>query len=333
MVLQALRLAWRRKRIERAREATQELKTVLSELRQLGHRSNAQEFQESPMVARLKTDSQFFNLGKMIYNNADENPEEIQKALFLWRKAMKMGSVAAKYSVAVCLKNGVGMKERDIKAAVKHFQELSERGHKWGMFGYADALSKGEGTRKDPKKAFSLFLQAAQGDVPPAFLNVANMYLSGTGVAKNEEEGIKWLLRAAETGDPQAKATLADHYFHGKGVPKDVKKAVVLYHQAATRGIATAQYNLGFLFLTGDGVKQDSLEAEGLFRRAAEQGFVMAMVNLAQMYRTGYGDVPQNVELAKQWLELAAPHDENAKELLEHLNEDTPAAETVKTTE
>jgi TPR repeat protein len=52
------------------------------------------------------------------------------------------------------------------------------------MFGYADALSKGEGTRKDPRKAFELFLKAAQRSVPPAYLNVANMYLSGTGVAK-----------------------------------------------------------------------------------------------------------------------------------------------------
>jgi TPR repeat protein len=76
------------------------------------------------MVARIESERQFYNLGSMIYNNANDNPEEVQKALFLWRKAMKMGSVAAKYSVAMCLKNGVGMKERDIKTAVKYFSEV-----------------------------------------------------------------------------------------------------------------------------------------------------------------------------------------------------------------
>ncbi|TMW56400.1 hypothetical protein Poli38472_006410 [Pythium oligandrum] len=316
-MLRSLRSAWRRKKIDRAREASKELDGVLKELRQLGQRTTFHEFQESPMVAQLKDERQFFNLGKMIYNNANDNPEEIQKAMFLWRKAMKIGSVPAKYSMAVCLKTGVGVPERDMKTAVKYFQELSATGHKWGMFGYADALSKGDGTRRDTKKAFELFLKAAKGDVPPAFYNVASMYLAGTGVAKNEAEGIKWLQKAAETGDPQAKSTLAELYFHGKGVPKDVKKAVLLYKQAAIRGVVTAQFNLGFLFLTGEGVPQDSLEAEGLLRRAAEQGFVMAMVNLAQMYRYGHGEVPQNVDLAKQWLALAAPHDSNAKELLE----------------
>lgn len=99
-------------------------------------------------------------------------------------------------------------------------------------------------------------------------------------------------------------------------MPRDTVKAVELYKDAAARGIQTAQFNLGYLYLTGDGVPRDDLLAETLFRKAADQGFVMAMVNLAQMYRTGYGQVPQDVDLAKKWLELAAPHDPNAKDIL-----------------
>jgi uncharacterized protein len=123
-------------------------------------------------------------------------------------------------------------------------------------------------------------------------------------------------------GDPQAKSVLGELHMQGRGVPKDVQKAVLLYQQAAMKGVVTAQFNLGVLYLTGEGVpKQDSLQAEALFRRAAEKGFVMAMVNLAQMYRTGYGDVPKDLELAKKWLALAAPHDATAQEFLNEINE------------
>lgn len=62
--------------------------------------------------------------------------------------------------------------------------QLAETGHGWGSFAYADALSKGEGTRKNEKKAFELFKRCAEASIPPAYMNVANMYTSGTGVAK-----------------------------------------------------------------------------------------------------------------------------------------------------
>lgn len=126
-------------------------------------------------------------------------------------------------------------------------------------------------------------------------------------------------------GDPVAKGRLGEIYYHGRGVPQDTTRAVELYTEAAARGVPTAQFNLGYMHLTGDGVAKSSLRAEALFRRAAEQGFVMAMVNLAQMYRTGYEEVPKDVQLAIKWLELAAPHDPNAKEFLQEITEDLPA--------
>jgi TPR repeat protein len=135
-------------------------------------------------------------------------------------------------------------------------------------------------------------------------------------------EALKWLTKAAESGDPTAKSKLGDFYSTGQGgVQKDLARAVQYYKEAALAGVITAQYNLGCLFLTGDGVPKNPLQAEALFRAAAEKGFVMAMVNLAQMYRTGYGEVPQDLETARKWLELAAPHDPNAKELLKVLME------------
>lgn len=100
---------------------------------------------------------------------------------------------------------------------------------------------------------------------------------------------------------------------------KDVPKAIALYKQAAVRGVVHAQFNLGVIYLNGEDVPQDYLQAEALFRLAAEKGFVMSMVNLAQMYWKGCGDVPKNIDLAKQWLTLAAPHDTHAKAMLDEI--------------
>ncbi|KAG6968285.1 hypothetical protein JG687_00003839 [Phytophthora cactorum] len=284
--MQRVLSAWRKSRGASAKEGHEELQKVLAKLRKLGRRAtleeltlvDAMQFKESPLVAKLNSPIQFHGLGNMIYNNSGDNDEEVQKALHVWKIAMDKGSEKAKFSYALCMKKGIGFAKKDAVGATKYFKELTATGHGWGTFAYADALNNGEGTRKNEKKAFELYKKCAETGVPPAYMNVSNMYTSGTGTQK-------------------------------------------YYKEAATAGIVLAQYNLGYLFLTGDGVPQDPLQAEALFRKAAEKGFVMAMVNLAQMYRTGYGKVPKELETARKWLELAAPHDPNAKELLKAMTE------------
>ncbi|KAG7389599.1 hypothetical protein PHYPSEUDO_009996 [Phytophthora pseudosyringae] len=318
--MQRVLSTWRKSRGASAMEGHEELQEVLAKMRQLGQRGTLEQFKESPLVAKLSSPMQLHGLGNMIYNNAGGNDEEVQKSLHVWKIAMDKGSEKAKFSYALCMKKGIGFPSKDAVGAVKYFKELAASGHGWGTFAYADALNNGEGTRKNEKKAFELYKMCAENGVPPAYMNVSNMYTSGTGTKKNELEALKWLIKAAEAGDPTAKSRLGEYYSLGKnGVQKNQARAVQYYKEAATAGIITAQFNLGYLFLTGDGVPKDPLQAEALFRKAAEKGFVMAMVNLAQMYRTGYGKVPKDLVTARKWLELAAPHDLNAKELLKSM--------------
>uniref|UniRef100_A0AAV1SYH0 Uncharacterized protein n=1 Tax=Peronospora matthiolae TaxID=2874970 RepID=A0AAV1SYH0_9STRA len=323
--MQQMRSAWRKARSVRAKEGHEELQDVLLKMRKLGQRGDTlKQFQESPLVAKLRSPMQFHGLGNLIYSNADDNEEEVQKALHVWKTAMDQGSDKAKYSYALCMKKGSGFPKKDVKGATKLFKELAAAGHGWGAFAYADALNSGEGTRKNEKKAFALYKKCAEVGIPPAYMNVCNMYTYGTGTEKNEVEALKWLTKAAEAGDPAAKSRLGEYYLYGNGgVQKDRARAVQYWKEAAAAGVVMAQYNLGNLFLTGDGVPQDALQAEALFRAAAEKGFVMAMVNLAQMYRSGYGKVPKDLDTARKWLELAAPHDPNAKELLKAMAEPT----------
>ncbi|CAI5726463.1 unnamed protein product [Hyaloperonospora brassicae] len=323
--MQLLRSAWRKSRSVRANEGHEELQEVLQKMRGLGLRGvTLEQFQESPLVAKLRSPMQFHGLGNLIYTNAADNEQEVQKALHVWKIAMDQGSDKAKYSYALCLKKGTGFPKKDVTGATRLFKELAAAGHGWGAFAYADALCSGKGTRKNEKKAFELYKQCAEVGILPAYMNVCNMYTYGTGTEKNEVEALRWLTKAAEAGDPTAKSRLGEYYLHGTGgVNEDRARAVQYWKEAAAADIVMAQYNLGHLFLAGDGVPQDSLQAEALFRAAAEKGFVMAMVNLAQMYRTGYGKVPKDLDTARKWLELAAPHDPNAKDLLKAMTEST----------
>lgn len=314
--------AWRKSRVALAKKGDEELQEVLTKLRKLGQRATLEEFKQSPLVANLSSSAQFHGLGNMIFNNAGDNDKEVQKALHVWKIAMDKGSEKAKFSYALCMKKGFGFQRKDVVGAVKHFKDLAAIGHKWGTFAYADALNNGEGTRKNEKMAFELYKSCAEAGITPAYMNVSNMYTFGTEIPKNEQEALKWLMKAAEAGDPSAKSRLGEYYSLGKGgVQKNQNLAVQYYKEAANGGIVAAQFNLGYLFLVGDGVPQDPLQAEALFRKAAEKGFVMAMVNLAQMYRSGYGKVPKDLKTARKWLELAAPHDPNAKELLTAISE------------
>ncbi|KAI9914264.1 hypothetical protein PsorP6_008332 [Peronosclerospora sorghi] len=193
--------AWRKLRMARAKEGheytAQELQEVLMKMRKLGQRGvSLEQFKKSSLVENLRSPMQFHVLGNMIYNNAADNNEEIQKALHVWKIAMNQGSEKAKYSYAVCMKKGIGVlmviylyrlvgfPKKDVTGATKLFQELTASGHGWGTFAYANALCNGDGTRKNEKKAFELYRKCAEGGIPPAFMNICNMYTYGKGTKK-----------------------------------------------------------------------------------------------------------------------------------------------------
>lgn len=63
----------------------------------------AVQFKESPLVARLRSPMQFHGLGNMIYNNAADKEEEVQKALHVWKIAIdKVGNRAAEKGMERC---------------------------------------------------------------------------------------------------------------------------------------------------------------------------------------------------------------------------------------
>jgi hypothetical protein len=63
----------------------------------------------------------------------------------------------------------------------------------------------GNGVNKDKKKAFELYMKAAELGSSMAASNVGKCYENGTGVKRNKQEALKWYRKAAEQGNEFAK--------------------------------------------------------------------------------------------------------------------------------
>ena len=108
----------------------------------------------------------------------------------------------------------------------------------------------GTGVKKDIRKAFQYYLQAAEANEPMAMNNVGYSYLNGIVVDKNTQKGIWWTERAAACGNTVAMCTLASLYKKGDVVEENSRKAQSFYVRAANAGNSLAMYVLAIDALT-----------------------------------------------------------------------------------
>ncbi|RHY08285.1 hypothetical protein DYB36_003612 [Aphanomyces astaci] len=301
----------------------EELKTVIQQLRSMGSEGAAVLVTPDHVtkLADTKTPATLYQMGQAIFENSTDG--SITQSVLLWQTAAAKGHLNAKYSYAQCLKQGKGELKADPVAATAHFRQLYEAKHAWGTYGYAEALNVGDGIRPNKPKAFELYMACARSDLPPAYMAVANMYASGEGVAK-VCEALEWYHKAAAKGDAHAKSILGDWYFNGvHNVVQNVSLGLSLRQEAARAGVPNALFNMGCLYRVGDHVEKDEAVAYQLFQQAAIKGHIcshgLAIFNVALMLRDGVG-VPPNKEAAKKWLQTLAPHDIQAKEMLDAMD-------------
>jgi TPR repeat protein len=126
--------------------------------------------------------------------------------------------------------------------------------------------------RKEFKKAFELFKQAAEADDAYAQYSLAYLYANGEGIKKDHVQAAHWYTKAAEQGYAKAQRNLGFCYVEGEGVSQDYKKAVHWYSKAAQQGEVSSQYILGLAYYDGSGVGADKEKAVYWIRKAAEQG-------------------------------------------------------------
>ena len=106
---------------------------------------------------------------------------------------------------------------------------------------------QGLGTPKDPKGAEEMYVRAAEGGLPTAQADLADMLIKGEAGPPDPERAFPLLEAAAAANHPIAEFELAQFYEAGTLVPKDLTRARSLYAAAASHGMKEAKDRLAQL--------------------------------------------------------------------------------------
>jgi uncharacterized protein len=144
--------------------------------------------------------------------------------------------------------------------------------------------------KTDPVKAVEFFQRGADAGDASAMLDLANAFAKGDGLEKNDTKAFDWYCKAIENGDEDALFLMAVALLEGKGTAKDPCKARDIFAAAVEKDYLKAYNYLGVCHAQGlGGAKKDQLKANELFELASSKGDPRGIFNLAKAYQYGLG--------------------------------------------
>lgn len=190
-------------------------------------------------------------------------------------------------------------KSDDVIEKEENIRQLLEKGENYYL---------GRGVKKDTKKAYKYFLDAAKYKDEYAETYLGLFYDKGIAVQKNYEIAYQWYYKAAIKGNPFAQYSLGILYSEGNGVIKDYNKAFIWFQKSAENDYVGAYYQLGRAYYNGLGVDKDEENAFKWHKKAAENNLPASQYALSLMYKNGEG-CEENLVSAYYWVERAAEND------------------------
>ncbi|MDU2121178.1 MAG: tetratricopeptide repeat protein [Clostridium celatum] len=190
-------------------------------------------------------------------------------------------------------------KSDDVIEKEENIRQLLEKGENYYL---------GRGVKKDTKKAYKYFLDAAKYKDEYAETYLGLFYDKGIAVQKNYEIAYQWYYKAAIKGNAFAQYSLGILYSEGNGVIKDYNKAFIWFQKSAENDYVGAYYQLGRAYYNGLGVDKDEESAFKWHKKAAENNLPASQYALSLMYKNGDG-CEENLISAYYWVERAAEND------------------------
>lgn len=203
-----------------------------------------------------ESDTQLERAIRLLANH--DSPEDRAKGLAMLISAAEGGDTVAQHNLGNFYYNGWAGFAKDKTEAFRWFSRAAELGDVFAQNQIGVMLLNGEGTEKDPAKAFELVTKA-EFSTSDAHYGLGTMYLDGV-------PGV---------------------------VEKDVPRALTMFRAVAAGGYPKAQYQLGLMYLEGTNVRKNQRTAIRYFRKAAEQGHEAASDMHEKL--TGKRVAPKNV--------------------------------------
>lgn len=120
--------------------------------------------------------------------------------------------------------------------------------------------------------------------------------------SNNYGEALSLFKKAAEDGHVEAMRWIGLFYEQGRCVDVDEAKAIEYYQKAAWKGSVKAQFLLATMYAQ----KEFYSQAAEWYSEAAKSGHMRSQYLLGLYYMHGKGGLPQNIDLAYEWIKKAA---------------------------
>ena len=144
---------------------------------------------------------------EMLFSSVEElerQKDEFEKIA----AAAAAGDVSAKFALASCYEDGVGVAPDSAKA-FEIFSALAEQGHVESIFYVGVMHDKARGRPRDATLAAEWYRRAAERGLPVAQFNYAVLLSRGEGGPKDLRQALEWMKKARDGGYPEAKRAVA----------------------------------------------------------------------------------------------------------------------------
>ena len=143
---------------------------------------------------------------------------------------------------------------RDLARAIALYRKAARQGSLPAMMLLSQRYEIGRGVPRDDARALLWLRKAAHGSYPPAEDALGDRYAGGVGVKKDDARAVFWYKRAARHGYGESQDLLGLRYERGMGIPRDLSRARFWYERAAKdAGNSDAYSRLGVLWEKGEG--------------------------------------------------------------------------------
>lgn len=219
-------------------------------------------------------------------------------ALSWLEKADEQSNAAAQFQIAQMYNKGVGV-QSNIELAIEYLTKAASNGSLEAHNILGEFCRDGIGMKRNVVKAVDWFKSAANGDCTNGIFNLGQMYERGVGTGrKDPEKAFELYLRAAEMGHGAAKESVANFYRFGLGgVAVDLGKALKWYEKSANEN-----NNSNAMYIIGDTVLQNYASkqlAADWFKKSADGGHKLASRSLKMLEKEGFQPRPIENALGK----------------------------------
>lgn len=206
-------------------------------------------------------------------------PEDEPLAKSYFDTAANMGNVNAMYYLAVCQLNGYGCRI-DTASAISWLEQAADNESIRAINALGDVYED----QGDFKNAVLYFEKGVAMGSLESYCNLGYCYEQGQGVVLNSKKAYELYMYAAEHEYNRGMRCIAGCYIHGIYVEESMKEALNWFTKAADNGDVVAMYYCGAILEEGgDDVPVDLKAARKYYQMAAKAGYEPAAAALSRM--------------------------------------------------